>query len=115
MLSSGVGKTLLQRRAEQRKERRIALFDSERANLRQALAEVLPGQTVIVFGSITGRGSFNPASDLDIAIPEEPSHLSIFGLQAFIEERMNRRVDVVLLTRCRFRDKVLREGEAWTT
>lgn len=111
-----MAKTLLQKRDEKRAVRRLDLFASERSRLRQVLAEVCPGKSMVLFGSLTRRGTFNDASDIDLALFEEPGPThSIFGLQALLEERMQRRVDLVLLDECRLRDKILREGEVWTT
>jgi predicted nucleotidyltransferase len=106
-------RTLLQRRDEQRKLRRLELWEQARLQLRGLLAELLPGKRVFVFGSLAKRGAFNDASDVDIALLEEPEEMSIFGLQGLLEERMRRPVDVVLLNECRFKEKVLREGEEW--
>ena len=39
-----------------------------RRQLRAALAELLPGGKVIVFGSMTKAGVFNDASDIDLAL-----------------------------------------------
>ena len=76
---------------------------------------MLPASRVIVFGSLTKRGVFNAASDLDLALFEEPAGRSIFGLMAELEERMRRHVDVLLLEKTRLKEKILREGEIWMT
>ncbi len=40
--------------------------------------------------------------------------MSICQLIAQLSEVLGRRVDVVLLSKTRLRDKILREGETWT-
>ena len=107
--------TLLQKRDADRQARRLVLFDETRTRLREVLAEVLPAARVIVFGSLTKRGTFNDASDIDLALFEEPAGKSIFGLMADIDERMRRPVDILLLDETRLKEKILREGEVWTT
>ena len=107
--------TLLQQRDAARRARRIALYEQTRSELRAALRELLPNESIIVFGSLTRRGSFNDASDLDLALSEEPRAISASQLMVQLAERLERPVDVVLLPACRFRDKILREGELWTT
>ena len=107
--------TLLQKRDAERQRQRLVLFDRTREELRAALSEVLPASTGIVFGSLTERGVFNAASDLDLALFEEPEGKSIFGFMAEIEERMRRQVDVLFLVKTRLKEKILREGEVWMT
>ncbi|MBM3832723.1 MAG: nucleotidyltransferase domain-containing protein [Verrucomicrobia bacterium] len=106
--------TLLQERDRVRYERRIALFGEVRQRLREALAEFIPGAKVIIFGSLTKPGVFNCRSDVDLALQEEPSQMNSWQLASRLWERLERPVDVVLLTKCRFREKILREGELWT-
>lgn len=107
--------TLLQKRDADRQRQRLVLFDRTREELRGVLREVLPASRVIVFGSLTRRGVFNAASDIDLALFEEPAGKNIFGLMAEIDERMRRRVDILLLEKTRLKEKILREGEVWTT
>jgi predicted nucleotidyltransferase len=59
-------------------------------------------------------GRFNPASDLDVALECEPAGVSVYGLASLLSERLGRRVDLVSLSECRFRETILREGERWT-
>jgi hypothetical protein len=49
-----------------------------------------------------------------VAFESEPAGLSPFQLISLLAERLGRKVDMVLLPDCRFRDKILREREAWT-
>ncbi len=107
-------RTLLQKRDAARQQRRLELYSETRRLLRLALAELVPGARVILFGSITKPGVFNDRSDVDLALQEEPAGISGFRLAAELMERLQRPVDVVLLPKCRFREKILREGEPWT-
>jgi predicted nucleotidyltransferase len=106
--------TLLQQMEHERKERLERLRLATRADLETALRELLPGERVIVFGSLTKPGRFQDASDVDIALEAEPAHLSQYQLIALLAERLGRPVDVVLLPECRLREKIEREGEPWT-
>lgn len=106
--------TLLQQRDWARRQRRLEVYAETRRVLRSALAELVPGQTVILFGSLTRPGVFNERSDVDLALLTEPSEISIWRLTAELSERLGRPVDIVLLHQSRFRDKILREGETWT-
>jgi predicted nucleotidyltransferase len=105
--------TLLQQRDLARCQRRLAALSETRARLKSALADLLPGHKVIVFGSLTKPGVFNDRSDVDIALETEPAAISLWRLTSELMERLNRPVDVVLLDRSRFREKILREGEVW--
>jgi predicted nucleotidyltransferase len=107
--------TLLQRMAEERAARDERLRIEVRDQLRAALREFLPEKTpVILFGSVIMPGRFTENSDVDIALASEPPGMSIYQLTAQLSERLGRRVDVLLLSECRFRDKILLEGETWT-
>jgi predicted nucleotidyltransferase len=106
--------TLLQKRDSARRQRRLEAYAETRRRLRAALVELLPGQRVIVFGSLAKPGVFNDFSDVDLALEREPAHLSSWRLAAELMERLGRPVDVVLLEKCRFRKKILCEGEVWT-
>ena len=82
--------------------------------LRAVLKELAPADSVIVFGSVLKPGRFNEASDVDLALECEPSAMSIYQLTSRLAEHLGRSVDVVLLPECRFREKVLSQGERWT-
>lgn len=105
--------TLLSQRDTARRRRRIALCSEARNKLHRALADLVPGVKVIVFGSLIHPEKFNDKSDIDIALESEPPHMDVFRLTSELMERLERPVDVVLLGRCRFRDKILREGDVW--
>jgi predicted nucleotidyltransferase len=111
---SEAGLTLLQqvhleRQRRDENERRRAL-----ACLKEALHALTPGQAVWVFGSVTREGRFRSHSDVDIALEREPTTMSRYALQGEIEERIKWPVDLVILSECRFRAKIEREGWRWT-
>ena len=106
--------TLLQRMDAERRAANERLRTETRRQLRAALEELLPGQTVIVFGSLTKPDRFSDASDADIALAQEPPDLSVYQLISLLAERLGRPVDVVLLPECRFRHAIERDGESWT-
>ena len=106
--------TLLFRRDEARRASRLTLQARVMAELRAALATLVPGSRVWVFDSLVQPGKFNDASDVDIALDVEPASMSIERLTSELAERLGRPADIVLLDHCRFRDKILREGELWT-
>jgi predicted nucleotidyltransferase len=106
--------TLLQKRDLARQQRRLDVLAETRDRLRSALRELIPGQRVIVFGSLARPGVFNDHSDVDLALETEPTQMSVERLISELMERLERRVDVLLLNDCRFREKILREGEVWT-
>ena len=85
-----------------------------RSELRDALRAVLPGTEVRVYGSLTSAGRFTETSDVDLALETEPADMSICQLIGRRSEVLRRRVDVVLLSKTRLRDKILHEGETWT-
>ena len=107
--------TLLQQRDGLRRRQRLELYESTRRRLRECLAALVPGQRVILFGSLTHSGRFNDASDVDLALEQEPRGISSGQLMSELSERLGRPVDVVLLDRCRFRDRILKEGEVWSS
>lgn len=95
-------------------QRRERLRAEVRHQLREVLPQTIPGQRVVVFGSLTKPGRFGEESDIDLALESEPPGMSLYGLAGQLAKRMGRRVDVLLLHESRFRDKILREGETWT-
>jgi predicted nucleotidyltransferase len=98
---------------EAKKQMREHLRLETRDRLRQALHRLLPGAEIIVFGSLTRQHAFHPRSDVDIAIHSVPAHMSIYRLQAEIEDFLDRPVDLVELSRCRFRAAIEQQGERW--
>jgi len=106
--------TLLQERDSARRRHRLELYEHTRRLLKGALAELIPGQKVIVFGSLTRPGIFNDRSDIDLALEEEPPQMSEYRLISELMDRLERPVDVLLLSKSRLREKILREGEVWT-
>jgi len=105
--------TLLQERDQARRQRRLQAFAETRTQLKAALGELIPGHKVIIFGSLTKAGVFNDRSDVDLALETEPPQMGAWRLSSELMDRLHRRVDVVLLPQCRFREKILRKGEVW--
>ncbi|MCG3159998.1 MAG: hypothetical protein JMDDDDMK_01030 [Acidobacteria bacterium] len=106
--------TLLQQRDEEIARRREDLRVETLSRLRALLAEMLPGREVWVFGSLIHPGAFRENSDVDLALREEPSEISAYGLQSLLEEALGRSVDVVILPESRLAETILREGQRWT-
>ncbi len=106
---------LLKRREERRWQYREDLRRDVRKKLEQALHELAPGEEVVLFGSVTQPHAFHEKSDVDIAFVHEPEKLSRYALQAKLEERIGCPVDLVIISECRFREKIMREGERWTS
>lgn len=96
------------------KTKRLALCQQVRTQLRAKLQEILPGQTVWIFGSLARQADFNEWSDVDLALETEPEHISHSLLVGELMCALNRDVDVVLLDESRLREKILKEGELWT-
>ena|SRR5579862_1158687 len=105
--------TLLQQRDAARERRRIEIYEETRRRLRDSLAELVPGQKVILFGSLTKPGIFNDRSDVDLALEAEPLQMDTWRLTAELMEKLGRSVDIVLLDHCRFGKRIRREGEVW--
>jgi predicted nucleotidyltransferase len=105
--------TLLEQINRQRFVSRERLRLETRGRLREVLRLTIPGQRVLVFGSLIRPGKFNEQSDIDLALESEPGDMSIYQLISLLSERMGRRVDVMLLDECRFRERILKEGELW--
>ena len=106
--------TLLQQLDHERAESRETLRLKTRERLRDVLRQIAPADKVIVFGSLTRPGRFTEFSDVDLALATEPGRMSLYQLTALLSEQMGRSVDVILLSECRFRDRIVREGESWT-
>lgn len=106
--------TLLQQIESDRREVREALRQKTLGQLRTVLREFAPAESVIVFGSLLKPGRFNESSDVDLALEDEPAKMSIYQPTSLLAENLGRPVDVVLLSECRFREQVVRQGERWT-
>src|SRR5438876_3942206 len=106
--------TLLQKMADERCRRLENVREQVRRELWNLLSEILPGQRVIIFGSLMRSRRFNEYSDVDLALEAEPPTMSSYKLSSLIAERLGRRVDVLLLDESRFRHKIARVGELWT-
>jgi len=105
--------TLLQQLNHERAESNEALRLSVRARLRTVLRQFPALGQVVVFGSLTKRHRFTRRSDVDLALETEPLEPSLYQLTALLAEEMGRPVDIILLSECRFRERIAREGEKW--
>jgi len=105
--------TQLQQLYRERAERNEALRLEVRERLRIVLRQLVPLDRVVVFGSLTKPHRFTGASDIDIALETEPAETSLYQLTALLAEEMGRPVDIILLSECRFRGRIAREGEIW--
>src|SRR5437773_425088 len=94
--------SLLKRRDERRWQYREELRREVREKLEGALHELVPGEEIVLFGSVTRPHAFHGRSDVDIAFMHEPEKLSRYALQAKLEERIGRPVDLVIISECRF-------------
>jgi len=106
--------TLLERMQHERLQKREEDRQRTRETLREVLRRIIPNQRVFVHGSLTKPGKFSEHSDIDLALESEPRGMTIYQLVSLLSEEMGRRVDVLLLEECRFRDKIIKEGEVWT-
>lgn len=105
--------SLLSKLEHRRLLAREALRLQTRLDLQRVLSDLLPRQTVIVFGSLTRPGKFHARSDIDVALLEPVPAMSEYRLQALLEESLHRSIDLVVLNGVRFREKIEREGERW--
>ncbi|MDI6794258.1 MAG: hypothetical protein QME81_15580 [bacterium] len=64
---------------------------------------------VFIFGSIVKTGRFVEKSDLDVAVKDLKTGL-YFDFMTDVSNEMGRDVDVVELEKCRFSEKIKREG-----
>src|SRR5262245_20857434 len=103
---------LLEKIKQRRWEHREELRQQVRQRLKEALEQLAPGEQIFLFGSVTRPYAFHDRSDVDIAFVEEPKQ-SRYRLQAKLEEIIHHSVDLIVLSECRFRKKIEREGEAW--
>lgn len=106
--------TLLQQIEHRRLENRESRRHEARRRLREVLRQTIPDQRVFVFGSLVKPGKFTDESDIDLALESELPHMTVYQLIGLLSERMGRSVDVLLLDECRFKNRILREGELWT-
>lgn len=105
--------TLLQHLNREREKRREALRLEVRRQLSDVLRRLAPADKVVVFGSLSRPYCFAETSDIDLALAAEPAGMSLYQLTALLAEQMGRPVDVVLLSECRFRERIAKEGEVW--
>ncbi|MEZ6131803.1 MAG: nucleotidyltransferase domain-containing protein [Planctomycetaceae bacterium] len=78
------------------------------------LAEIIPGATVWIYGSLVSPNSFSGHSDIDIAIESMPGSKSIEYLQSVLSAATGYPVDIVWLGQSRLEEKIRRTGCRWT-
>jgi predicted nucleotidyltransferase len=105
--------SLLQEMNQKRAAANEALRARTRERLREALRRFKPADRVMVFGSLSKPGHFNASSDIDIALENEPAGMSLYQLTGLLAEEMGRPVDVVVLSECRFRERIKQQAETW--
>ena len=103
--------TLLQQIEEEERLHDIEACRATRLLLKEALHELVPGQKVVVFGSLAEPARFRRTSDVDIALEVEPASFSAHALGSLLEERLGRPVDVVLLSESRLEDIIRKKGK----
>lgn len=105
--------TLLAERTRLRAAERLRLYDSTRSRLREALHDLAPGHVFHLFGSLIRRGTFNAASDVDLAFTTLPDGKTEYQLAAELSECLGCSVDMVDLQHTRLRAKIESGGERW--
>lgn len=105
--------TLLAERTRARAQARLDLYATTRVRLREVLRTTAPGCEFVLFGSLVHPGRFNAASDVDLAFTRLPDGMTEYRLTAELAELLGRPVDLIELSRCRFRAKIEKEGERW--
>jgi len=95
--------------ADKREVLRLHLLDE----LRLLSKKHLKGCRLWVYGSLVEQGRFRPESDIDLALDHEPEHMTVYGVSAWLEESLGRKVDVTLLSETRLRETILKKGLTW--
>ncbi|MBM3494916.1 MAG: nucleotidyltransferase domain-containing protein [Armatimonadetes bacterium] len=106
--------TILQRAEVARRARLDALRVATLQTALDALDRLIPEGAAYVYGSLLRAGRFHDRSDVDIALEREPEHMSIYRLQAELEDAIGRPVDLCLIGETRFGARIRREGLRWT-
>lgn len=66
--------------------------------------------SVYLFGSITIEGRFYDHSDVDVAIDHLPRDMDRWELESMLEELLQREIDLIILEKCRFAQKIKEKG-----
>ena len=77
------------------------------------LRREVPFREAYIFGSLSRPYAFYESSDIDIAFCGLPEEKFLFAM-AFLSDLLERDVDVVMLEKSKFKEKILREGIRWT-
>jgi hypothetical protein len=108
--TSLLNRALAQRRAERERERRVVLD-----RVLALLDELGPRYGIsqaYIFGSVTRAGRFDERSDVDIAV-EQMDPEDFFDAMGAFSMALGREVDLIELRKCRFADRIRRQGIRW--
>jgi len=74
--------------------------------------EIFNFKRAYIIGSITRENMFNENSDIDIVVEDiDPEYF--FKLKIFLEDKLNREIDLIDLKDVHFKHKILKEGILW--
>jgi predicted nucleotidyltransferase len=79
-----------------------------------ALNKLVTRGEAYVYGSVARPGRFGGRSDVDSALTEAPTGMSVYRLQARLEEMIGRPVYLCILDETRVAPGIVREGVLWT-
>ena len=113
-MAGGFKTDVLDRALERRRRDREALLLAVQAQALRLLDESWVGlDEATLFGSVVRPGRFHADSDVDVAIPDlEPR--AYFALMGYLEEGLEREIDLVVLDVCHFSASIRRTGLRWT-
>ena len=103
-------KSILKKQADQEKKRVAVLLQVKEAL--NSLEKKYQWDEAYLFGSLTMEGRFRQNSDIDIAVLglKKNDYYKFIGE---ISDRLNKRVDVVLLEECSFAHFIKKKGIKW--
>ncbi|MCF8038388.1 MAG: nucleotidyltransferase domain-containing protein [Desulfohalobiaceae bacterium] len=78
----------------------------------QKLAKRYSCTEIYLFGSVLQPGKFDKDSDIDVAVAGLPKQ-DLYRLTAELMSLLGRNVDLVILEKTRFSEKIKREGLLW--
>jgi uncharacterized protein len=99
---------------QNRREERELLRSATLELLERSLAKSpIPVEEAFVFGSLVRPFSFDSRSDVDLAVHALDPR-DYFSLKTYLEQELQREVDLLEIETCRFSDKIRRTGQRWT-
>ncbi|MBR8826538.1 MAG: nucleotidyltransferase domain-containing protein [Gomphosphaeria aponina SAG 52.96 = DSM 107014] len=66
-----------------------------------------------IFGSVTRTGKFHEQSDIDVAV-EQINSEDFFSVIGLVAEALGREVDIIMLDKCHFAERIRERGILWT-